>query len=116
MLSTIPLALAAMLTLGPGKPAAKATPADSNADGSSFVIVENTRNVPVDVSVETPEGERSLGTVPANCVTSIPLNAWITAAREVNFLLDPRGQPLEDTGLVDLKPGMGVKIDLPKRW
>lgn len=116
MFNAISYSIAAMLALGSGKPAPKVTPAHSNADANSFVLVENNRNVPVRVYAETSFGEHALGIVPANCVTSLRLDPVLAATRRVDFLLDPRGQPLEDTGLVAVQPGKGVEVIVPQRW
>lgn len=116
MLHATTLSLAAMLAAGPGKPARKADDPNPNADPTSFVLIENDRHLPVEVFVETPDGERSLGVAAANAVTPMRIDAVITSLHEVSFMLDPRDEPVETTGLVRLEPGKGVEITIPKRW
>ncbi|MEA3247586.1 MAG: hypothetical protein U9Q74_15645 [Gemmatimonadota bacterium] len=116
MLNAVTLSLAAMLAVGPGKPAPRADDPNPNADPTSFVLIENDRHVPVEMFVETPEGERSLGVAAENAVTPMRIDAVVTSLHEVSFTLDPLDEPVEATGLVRLEPGKGVAIKIPKRW
>lgn len=116
MLNLIPLSFALFAASGDSAGPAPKTASETNSDRTSFVLIENTRKVPIEVFMRTTTGERSLGTVAANAITPIRIDAELTNQREASFYLDPRGQPTEETGPVELEAGKGIEIKVPTRW
>ncbi len=115
MINALPLALAALLSLAPAKPAHTPAVASPVANNASFVLVENHRNVPVEVFVEAFDGEQSLGMVAPGAAETLALDPAITSDHEVSFLLDPKGEEVQATQLIPLTPGKGIELKVPAR-
>ena len=101
--------------LGTAKP--YHTPHDAATDSSHITLVEvqNDRHVPITVYAQDSWGEIKLGVVPADSTVTLRLRDDFVSRGDVDFFVQPRGQPEQETGYLEMHRGERLGIVVPPR-
>jgi len=100
--------------LGAAKPHHRHHVATDSSD-ITLVEVQNDRRVPVTVYAQDSWGEVKVGVVPADSTVTLRLSDAYVGRGQVDFFVQPRGQPEQETGYLDLHRGERLGILVPPR-
>jgi len=81
----------------------------------TMVEVQNDRKVPVTVYAQDSWGEVKLGVVPADSTVTLRVRNTLVGRGDIDFFVQPRGQPEEETGYLDVRLGERLGIVVPPR-
>src|SRR5690349_6425501 len=78
---------------------------DASPDSSAITLVEvqNDRKVPVTVYAQDSWGEVRLGVVPADSTVTLRVRDTLVGRGDIDFFVQPRGQPEEETGYLEVR-------------
>lgn len=92
---------------------------DSSAVDSSditLVEVQNDRKVPVTVYAQDSWGEIRLGVVPPDSTVTLRVrDTFVRDGEDVDFFVQPHGQPEQETGYLEVRRGERLGIIVPPR-
>ena len=104
--------IATQLAVSP-PPKHRGTPVDSSS--MTLVEVQNDRSVPVAVYLQDEWGESKLGVVPADSTVTLRVKDPLVNDHEIDIFVQPRGQPDEDTGTLEIHRGEHLGVVVPPR-
>lgn len=114
MISLAVLALAAShAAVGPVPITSQVTASDPNG---GYAVVDNHRDVPINVFAETDWGEVDLGTVAPRSGRAFALAPAIVSQHMVDFRVVPRDECIGDSGMITLHPDTAIRLIVPPRW
>jgi hypothetical protein len=89
----------------------------AGVDSSEITMVEvqNDRKVPVTVYAQDSWGETRLGVVPADSTITLRVRTAFVGRGDIDFFVQPRGQPEEETGYMEVRQGERLGIVVPPR-
>ena len=89
--------------------------AAADSSGITLVEVQNDRKVPVTVYAQDSWGEATIGVVPPDSTVTIRLRDRFVNRGDVDFFVQPRGQPEQETGYLAVQRGERLGIIVPPR-
>ena len=101
--------------LGTAKPHHPRHDAATDSSNVTLVEVQNDRKVPVTVYAQDSWGEIKLGVVPADSTVTLRLRDDFVSRGDVDFFVQPRGQPEQETGYLEMHRGERLGIVVPPR-
>lgn len=96
-------------------PSVGPAPAPEDSSSMTVVVVQNDRNVPVTVYVQSELGELKLGVVGPGADTTMRIADYLVTEGDIRFFVQPKGQLEEGSALVDVERGQRVGLVIPPR-
>ena len=87
-----------------------------DSSGITLVEVQNDRTVPVTVYAQDSWGEIRVGVVPPDSTVTLRLrDSFVRDGEDVDFFVQPRGQPEQETGYLEVRRGERLGVVVPPR-